>query len=58
MKIINITKENIDENEQGSIAWIWIIVILVILAALGIGVWLFIRNKRKKKLWGLDSKFL
>ena len=56
--IRNITKENIDENEQGSKAWIWIIVILVILAALGIGVWLFIRNKRKKKLWGLDSKFL
>ena len=56
--IRNLTKENIDDKGKSSKTWIWIVVSLVIIIVLGIALCLFIRYRKKKKLWGLDNKFL
>ena len=47
-----------EDKNKSSKTWIWIVVAFGITIALGIGIWLVIRYRKKKKLWGLDNKFI
>ena len=55
--IRNITKENIDEKDEGSKAWVGIIVSIIVISIIGFGIWLFIRYRRKNRFIGLSAKF-
>ena len=55
--IRNITKENIDEKDEGSKAWVGIVVSIIVISIIGFGIWLFIRYRRKNRFIGLSAKF-